>query len=160
MRLDLIGTVLDGHRKADLARRLIATFCEIEVGRDLEVAHSGFVVHINETPADSVFMGDAPMVVANPAGRAAIMSVQVMAGPWTDEMKASLFERLEPIVREVAEIPKQGARGDFWMTIVEVPEGGWGVGGRPVSIAKLAPAFSDDRQERIREYLSQPRRHP
>jgi hypothetical protein len=77
-----------------------------------------------------------------------------MAGPWTDEMKASIFGRLDAIVREVADIPKRGAGTDVWMTIVEVPDGGWSLGGRPVSIAKLAPFFTEDRQQRIREYLT------
>jgi len=62
-------------------------------------------------------------------------------------------QRLEAIVRDVADMPKQGTGSDFWMTIVEVPDGAWGVGGRPVSIAQLAPIFTDDRQEHIRKYL-------
>jgi hypothetical protein len=82
-----------------------------------------------------------------------MIDTRVMAGPWNDAMKARLFERLEPIVREVAEMPKEGAGADFWMTIVEVPEGAWGFGGRPVSIGTLAPVFSEDRQARIRAHL-------
>lgn len=153
MRVALIGVELAPDRKTDLARQLIGAFCEIEVGRDIEVAHSGFIVHIEEARSDSVFLGDSPMTAASPVGRAAILQTQVMAGPWTNEMKRQLFKRLEAIVRDVAEMPKQGTGSDFWMTIVEVPDGAWGVGGRPVSIAQLAPIFTDDRQERIREYL-------
>jgi hypothetical protein len=82
-----------------------------------------------------------------------MIDTRVMAGPWNDAMKARLFERLEPIVREVAEMPKEGAGADFWMTIVEVPEGAWGFGGRPVSIGTLAPVFSEDRRARIRAHL-------
>jgi hypothetical protein len=37
------------------------------------------------------------------------------------------------------------------MTIV--PEGGWSLGGRVVSIGKIAGVFTEDRQARIREYL-------
>ena len=51
-------------------------------------------------------------------------------------------------------MPKRGAGSDFWMTFVEVPEGAWGLGGRAVSIADLAPIFKEDRQERIGAYLA------
>ena len=57
-------------------------------------------------------------------------------------MKRELFARLEAAVRDVAEMPKRGAGSDFWMTFVEVPEGGWGLGGRAVSIGELAPVFT------------------
>jgi phenylpyruvate tautomerase PptA (4-oxalocrotonate tautomerase family) len=153
IRVDLIGTVLESEQKSELARRMISAFCEVEVGRDIEGARSGFVVHINEARADSVFMGDAPMVDANESGRAAIVTIQVMAGPWTNEMKGAVFERLERIVRDVAGLPKEGIGADVWMTLLEVPEGGWSLGGRPVSIQKLAGVFTEDRQQRIREYL-------
>jgi len=153
MRVALIGATLAPEQKAELSRRLISAFCEVEVGHDVELAHPGFVVHIEEVAADNVFVGDTPMTAASSVGRAAIIQTQVMAGPWTNEMKATLFQRLETIVRDAVDMPKQGTGADFWMTIVEVPDGAWGVGGRPVSIARLAPIFTDDRQERIREYL-------
>ena len=86
-----------------------------------------------------------------------MVDARVMAGPWNDEMKARLFERLEAILRDAADMPKTGNGADFWMTIVEVPEGAWGLGGRTVSIERLAPVFSEDRQERIRAHLR--RRH-
>ena len=154
IRVDLIGTALEAEKKSELASRMISAFCEVEVGRDVEGAHGGFVVQVNEASADSVFMGDAPMVSASDAGRAAVITIQVMAGPWTDGMKAAVFERLEKIVRDVADLPKQGLGADVWMTIVEVSEGGWSLGGRPVSIGKLAGVFTEDRQQRIREYLA------
>ncbi len=156
MRVALVGTQLGPERKADLSRRLIGAFCEVEVGHDVEIAHAGFVVLIEEHAADSVFVGDLPMTAASTVGRSAVIQTQVMAGPWTNEMKAALFARLETIVRDVAEMPKQGTGADFWMTIVEVPEGGWGVGGRAVSIGRLAPVFTEDRQARIRDYLARP----
>lgn len=153
MHVTLVGVNLRAEQKSDLARKLIAAFCEIEVGRDVAAAHTGFVVRIDEAHPDSVFLGDQPMTSASAVGRAAIVQTQVMAGPWNDAMKASLFERLEAIVRDAAAMPKQGTGADFWMTIVEVPDGAWGVGGRPVPIARLAPFFTDDRQERIRDHL-------
>jgi hypothetical protein len=76
-----------------------------------------------------------------------------MAGPWTDEMKAQLFEATENIVRDVAGIERADAGWDFWMTIVEVPDGGRSVGGRPVSIRDIAGLFTEDRQQRIANYL-------
>ena len=35
VRVDLIGTSLGAEQKARLAKRIIASFCEIEVGRDV-----------------------------------------------------------------------------------------------------------------------------
>jgi hypothetical protein len=59
IRVDLVGVELEAERKAELARRAIAAFCEIEVGRDVETAHTRFVVQINEPAADSVFREEA-----------------------------------------------------------------------------------------------------
>ena len=69
-------------------------------------------------------------------------------------MKGQLFDKIEEVVREVAEMPREGAGSNFWMTIVEVPEGAWGVGGRRVSIEALAPVFAEDRQQRIKEHMA------
>lgn len=128
-------------------------FAEVEAGSTSAGIRQGFVVHFDEVGAGDVFMGDAPMVEAGESGRAVIVDARVMAGPWNDDMKAELFEELEAILRDAAEMPKTGAGADIWMTIVEVPEGAWGLGGRPVSIERLAPIFSEDRQDRIRDYL-------
>ena len=78
----------------------------------------------------------------------------VMAGPWNREMKRDLFARTEEVVRDVADMPKEDAGSNFWMTFVEVPEGSWGVGGRTVSIETLSPVFAEDRQQRIKEHLA------
>jgi len=153
LRVTLAGTDLSAPRKQELARRLIDAFAEIEVGRSSPEIRAGFVVHIEQVPPGDLWMGDRPMVESGAAGRVAIVSARVMAGPWSRAMKSQLFARLEAIVREVAEMPVQGAGADFWMTIVEVPESAWGLGGRPVSIGSLAPVFSEDRQARIRAYL-------
>ena len=59
----------------------------------------------------------------------------------------------EKILREVAEMPKEGNGSDIWMTFLEVPEGSWGLGGQTVSIEALSPLFTADRQSRIRKYL-------
>ena len=57
-------------------------------------------------------------------------------------------------MRDVAEMPKEGTGANLWMTIVEVPEGSWGVGGLPVSIERLSPVFEVDRQQRIKNHLA------
>ena len=85
--------------------------------------------------------------------RAAVVTTQVMPGPWTPAMKAELFHDIEAVIRDATKMPRTDPGSDFWMTITEVPEGGWGYGGSPVSIAALAPAFTEDRQHRIRAYL-------
>ena len=153
MRVTLAGTDLDPEQKGALARRLIDAFASVEVGQSTPPVRAGFVVQIEQVSIDDVWMGDARMADAGSSGRAAMIDTRVMAGPWDDAMKAELFERLEAIVREAAAMPKEGAGAEFWMTIVEVPEGAWGYGGRTVSIASLAPVFSEDRQVRIRHYL-------
>ena len=154
MRVGIAGAELSRERKQELARRLIDAFCAVEVGDDVEAARVGFMVRFESLAADDVWVGDRPMIEAGPSGRAAVVQAQVMAGPWNAEMKAELFARLEEAVREVVDMPKRGAGSDFWMTFVEVPEGGWGLGGRVVSIADLAPIFTEDRQGRIGAYLA------
>ena len=154
MRVSLAGTPLSELEKQELAKRLIGAFAEVEVGRDSPQIREGFVVHFESLDPSDLWMGERPMVDAGSSGRAALITTQVMAGPWNDAMKSELFERIEEIVREVARMPRAGNGADLWMTFVEVPEGSWGLGGRPVSIERLAPAFVDDRQGRIRPYLA------
>jgi phenylpyruvate tautomerase PptA (4-oxalocrotonate tautomerase family) len=154
MRVSLAGVPLEADQKRELSERLIGAFAEVEVGRDSPQIREGFVVHFEALAANDLWMGGRPMVEAGSSGRAAIVTIQVMAGPWNDAMKATLFTRIEQAVRDVAQMPRAGTGADLWMTFVEVPEGSWGLGGRPVSIERLAPVFSDDRQARIRAYLT------
>ncbi len=154
MRVGIAGVELPGEAKQELAQRLIDAFCAVEVGSDVEAARVGFMVRFESLAVDDLWVGDRPMVEAGPSGRAAVIQAQVMAGPWNPAMKEELFARLEDAVRETVDMPKKGAGSDFWMTFVEVPEGAWGLGGRAVSIADLAPIFNEDRQERIGAYLA------
>ena len=154
MRVSLVGASLSADQKQDLAGRLISTFAKVEVGQENPAVHGGFLVHFDRAEPHDVYVGGASMVEAGESGRAALVTAQVMAGPWTPEMKARLFQDIEEVVRDAADMPRNDPGADFWMTIVEVPEGGWGYGGKPVSIGSLAPAFAADRQERIREYLA------
>ena len=153
MRVNLVGTRLSTEAKAELSDRLIGSFADVEVGRDSPEIRAGFLVIYDELEADDVWMGTQRMTDASPVGRAAIVSTHVMAGPWSDEMKAELFSRIETAVREVADMPRAPGGADFWMTVVEIPGGSWGLGGHPVAIEKLAPVFSPDRQQRISGYL-------
>ncbi len=153
MRVSLVGTELSDADKQALAQRMIGAFAEVEVGHDAPAVRAGFLVHFENVAPGDLIMGDRPMVEGGTSGKAALVTTQVMAGPWTLGMKAEIFRRIEAIVREAAGIPRSGAGADFWMTIVEVPEGGWGFGGEPVSIGKLAPVFAEDRQQRIQRYL-------
>lgn len=83
-----------------------------------------------------------------------IMRVSLVGSDLSETEKQSLAARLIGAFAEV-EVGRDApeVRGDFWMTILEVPEGGWGYGGRAVSIGSLAPAFAEDRRERIHSYL-------
>lgn len=153
MRVSLVGTELTEPEKESLAKRLIGAFAEVEVGQDIPAVRAGFLVHFERVAEADLWMGDRPMAQGSASGKAALVTTQVMAGPWTPELKAEIFRRIEEIVRDAAQMPKAGAGADFWMTIVEVPEGGWGLGGRPVSIGSLAPVFTEDRQARIRAHL-------
>ena len=154
MRVSLVGSALTDSQKEIMSNRLIEAFARVEVGREAPEVRSGFLVHFEQVARTDLWMGQRPMADATQAGKAAVVSAHVMAGPWTNEMKSELFAKIEAIVRDVAEMPRQGAGADFWMTIVEVPEGAWGLGGRPVSIESLAPVFADDRQQRIKEHMA------
>jgi phenylpyruvate tautomerase PptA (4-oxalocrotonate tautomerase family) len=154
MRVSLVGTELSASQKETLANRLIEAFAIVEVGRDAPEIRKGFLVRFEEVAPEDLWMGEWPMAEATPSGKAALIEAHVMAGPWNPEMKADLFARLEEIVRDVAGMPRGSGGTDFWMTFVEVPEGGWGLGGRPVSIGRLAPVFLPDRAARIEAHLA------
>lgn len=153
IRISTVGAALDRDDKAAIVDRLTGAFAEVEVGRDFPEIRPGFLTVFDRLEPDDLWIGTERAVEVGPSGRAALVTVRVMAGPWTNEMKAELFLRAEAIVREVAAMPREGDGRDFWMTFVEVPEGAWGLGGRTVSIADLAPVFTDDRQARIRKHL-------
>lgn len=154
MRVSLVGTSLTKPQKEAMAKRLIEAFATVEVGHTAPAVKNGFLVLFEELGRTDLWMGERPMADGTGSGKAAVVSTQVMAGPWNAEMKSELFAKIEQVVREIAEMPKEGSGSDFWMTIVEVPEGAWGVGGRPVSIETLAPVFAEDRKQRIDAHLA------
>ena len=155
LRVDLCGEELSTPQKEKLSVELIEAFANVEVGHDSAAIRQGFVVQFGRLDTSDLWLGGRPMVEAGESGKAALISAHVMAGPWNTEMKRELFERIERLVREAARMPRSGTGSDIWMTLVEVPEGGWGLGGRAVSIGSLAPVFSEDRQARIRSYLAE-----
>ncbi len=154
IRAAFSGVELTSELRARLADRVIGAFAEVECGQDNPLIRGGFLMMFESMGADDVWNGSSPMAKLNPSGKAVVIQTQVMAGPWTAEMKADLYERVQTILREEIEMPRPKGGGDIWMTFVEVPEGGWGVGGRAVSVGKLAPAFTTDRRERIERYLA------
>lgn len=154
IRAACVGIDLTPELKARLADRVIGAFATVEVGQDNAMVRAGFVMMFETCQPDDIWNGSLPMANVSSAGRAVIIQTQVMAGPWTPDMKAQLYERVESILRDELDMPRPRGGGDIWMTIVEVPEGGWGVGGKPVSIGALAPAFAEDRRARIDAYLS------
>ncbi len=153
MRVSLAEIALSESQKAQMASRLIDAFSLIEVGRAAPEVKKGFLVLFEALGRTDLWMGDHPMVDATQSGKAAVVTAQVMAGPWTPGMKSELFASVETIVREIADMPRETGGMNFWMTIVEVPEGAWGVDGRPVSIGSLAPVFADDQKQRIVQHL-------
>jgi len=153
INLAVAGTPLTSDNKRAMADQMTEAFAAVEVGNDNPMIRAGFMVHFEQLAADDLWLGAQQACQLSDSGRAAVITIRVMAGPWTDDMKAELFKRIESIVRDVADTPKQGNGADIWMTFLEVPEGSWGLGGRTVSIAAIAPVFQADRQERIQEYL-------
>jgi len=155
IRVDLVGVELTRDQKAECTDRLTRAWAGVEVGEDSALARTGFMVLYRHFAPDDVWVGTKRMVDAGPSGKAAVVTVQVMAGPWTDPMKAELFASTEAVVRDVAGIERADSGWDFWMTIDEVPDGGWSIGGRAVSIGDIAAIFTEDRQRRIAAYLEE-----
>lgn len=154
MRVSLVGSPLDAEASQAFATALIDAFAEVEVGTTSPEIRQGFLVQLEHVSATDLYMGDRPMAAASEAGKCAVVTTQVMAGPWNAAMKRELFSRIEAVVRAATGMPRRGNGADFWMTCVEVPEGGWGLGGNPVSIGQLAPVFDEERQARIRAHLA------
>ena len=155
MRVSVTGIKLQPEIKADLARRLIEEFATVEVGQFSEAIAAGFTVQLEELEPENLWMGLQPAGKAHPSGKFIVITAQVMAGPWNLEMKKEVISRLDRAVREILEIPSKNAGTNIWVTIVEIPNGSFGVGGKVVSISELSPFFTEDRQKRIREYLNQ-----
>lgn len=153
INLALAGQPLSRDDKSEIANRITEAFAQVEVGNDSPMIRTGFMIKFERIEEDDLWVGARTAVSASPSKRAALVTVRVMSGPWTDGMKAELFDRVEKILREVAEMPKEGSGSDIWMTFLEVPEGSWGLGGQTVSIEALSPLFTADRQSRIRKYL-------
>lgn len=154
INFSIAGKVLTASQKATLVDRITEAFTVVEVGNDAPAIRRGFMTRFEQLDSDDLWIGTEPAIATSPGKCAILITVRVMAGPWTNAMKAELFSRVERICREELELPREGRGDDFWMTFLEVPEGGWGLGGRFVSIGAIAPVFTEDRQERIRTYLA------
>ena len=155
MRVSVAGVKVTPEMKSTLAKRLIKEFATVEVGSFSEIIASGFMAQIEEVDADSLWLGLNQAVDTHPSAISVIIAAKVMAGPWNEAMKKELFAKLDTAVREILEIPESSNKSNIWMTITEIPKDSFGVGGEVVSIAQLSPFFSEDRQERIKDYLNQ-----
>jgi len=153
MRVGVAGMNLNSAIKANLATRLVTEFASVEVGQFSEQIAAGFTVQIEEIASDNLWIGLKPAVETHKSGKAVVITAQVMAGPWNAAMKEELFARLDAAVREILEIPKSKNGSNVWITVTEIEEGSFGVGGKPIPIMQLAPFFTSDRQQRIIKYL-------
>lgn len=153
MRVGVAGMKLNSEIKTTLAKQLIEAAAWVEVGKFSEQIAAGFTVQIEEVAPDSLWMGLKPLAETHRSGKAVVIQTQVMAGPWNAAMREKLFFRLDAVVREVLEIPKSKSGSDVWITVTEIEDGSFGVGGKPVSIAQLASFFTFDRQQRIIKHL-------
>lgn len=108
INLSMAGLPLSQEDEAVLADRITEAFANVEVGIDSSLIRTGFLLKFEEVNEDDLWIGSQRAVSASPSKRAALVTVRVMAGPWTKEMKAELFGRVETILREVAKMPKSG----------------------------------------------------
>ena len=148
------GAPLAPSQKSELVSRVTEAFVMEEVGRDSPAIRRGFMTSFTHLGDDDLWLGEQRACDVHRGHRCIQLTVRVMAGPWNAAMKSALFAKVEDILREVADMPRQGTGDDIWMTFVEVPEGAWGLGGRPVSISQIAPVFDEDRRARISAYLA------
>lgn len=65
-----------------------------------------------------------------------LIQISVPAGSLTAEQKQEMIAKITDVVVEVERIP--AVRAGTWVHISEVPEGGWGMGGRAFTLAGLA----------------------
>jgi 4-oxalocrotonate tautomerase len=64
-----------------------------------------------------------------------VITVQVPEGSYTPEMKRDLVARVTDVVVDVEGIP--ALRPAVTVLIQEIPDGGWGSGGRAVTLAQM-----------------------
>ena len=67
-----------------------------------------------------------------------LVQISVPAGSLTQKQKATMIEKVTDAVVEAEGIP---VRPVTVVHIVEVPDGGWGSGGKPVTLADLQAAY-------------------
>lgn len=145
------GLSLEAEDKQRIASRIVAAFAEVEAGHDDASVHVGFMVLFNEAGDADTYIGPDPVGVATGTGRGVVVRAQVMAGPWDDDLRRDAISSVGSVLRD--ELGLSGA--EIWMTLTEIPDGSWGYGGHPLSIADLAGMFSDERRARIDTHLAQ-----
>lgn len=68
-----------------------------------------------------------------------LVQISVPAGSLTTEQKATMIAKVTDACVEAEGIP--AARAHTWVHVVEVGEGGWGVGGRAPTLAQMRAAL-------------------
>jgi 4-oxalocrotonate tautomerase len=63
-----------------------------------------------------------------------LIEVKVLAGVFTPAQKAQMIERLTDVM---ADIEGEAMRARTWVTIEEIDNGSWGVGGKSVTPAMV-----------------------
>jgi len=154
INVNLAGDLLTPDEKARIAERMTEAFAQVEVGNDSPMIRGGFMVHFEGAGADDLYVGGRPIASAGRENRSALVTIRVMAGPWNAAMKQQLSARLDAVLREEAGLVQSEAGGHVWTTIVEVPDGGWGVNGAGVTIAQFEPVFAEEQKRRISKYLA------
>lgn len=69
-----------------------------------------------------------------------LVQVSVPAGTLSLEQKQQLIKKITDVVVEVEGIP--AVRPSVWVQVSEVPDGGWGMGGKQWTLAALAAALA------------------
>jgi 4-oxalocrotonate tautomerase len=64
-----------------------------------------------------------------------LVRISVPAGSLDDDKKTAMIAKVTDAVVEAEGVP--GARQYTWVLIDEVPDGGWGMTGRTVTLAKM-----------------------
>lgn len=150
----IAGTPVSTKSKRNMCSLINDAFLNNEVGIHNEQLRRGIITKFETLDAEDIWVGIDTVADKSELSRAVLVTIRVMAGPWNTSMKMKLIKDIDDIIRNELEIPLEKSSDDIWTTFVEVPEGGWGVGGRQISIAELAPVFATQQQHRIGAYLS------
>jgi 4-oxalocrotonate tautomerase len=75
-----------------------------------------------------------------------LIQISVPAGSLSPEQKRAMVERITDVIVDVEGIP--AVRAGTWVHINEVPDGGWGIAGRALTLADLQAALQPRAERR------------